>query len=77
MNVSVKSLFDIENSQDDNMTLEVIENYRDNYKKLNTLIKKTAESNVKTEFIELAFEAFDKRLAREKLKGYILGLEVK
>ena len=59
------------------MTLEVIENYNNNYTKLNNIIKKIASNNNKTEFMILASEALDKRIAREKLKGYLLGLDLK
>ena len=77
LNVSIKILFNIENKENDKMTLEVIENYNNNYTKLNNIIKKIASNNNKTEFMILASEALDKRIAREKLKGYQLGLDLK
>lgn len=77
LNISINHLFNIQNFETDNTTLNVIEQYNSNYKNLNAKIKKIAESDNKTEFILLACDALEKRIAREKLKGYILGLDMK
>lgn len=77
LNIPIKTLFNIENIKDDKMTLQVIDDYNNNFKKLNHLINKIALNNSKTEFIVLASEALDKKIAREKLKGYLLGLDLK
>lgn len=77
LNVSIKILFNIENIENDKNTLDAIDSYNANYKKLNSIIKKIASNNNKTEFIILASEALEKRIAREKLKGYLLGLDLK
>lgn len=77
LNVSIKILFNIENIENDKNTLDAMDSYNANYKKLNSIIKKIASNNNKTEFIILASEALEKRIAREKLKGYLLGLDLK
>ena len=76
-NVSVKTLFNISNYENDNMTLKVIEDYHKNYKKLINVIKKAALDTNKTEFLILASDALEKRIAREKLKGFLLALDLK
>ena len=58
LNVPVKLLFDIENIETDKMTLEVIETYNKNIKKLRKIIEKAALNNAQTELISLAAEAF-------------------
>ncbi len=75
--ISVKTLFNIENNETDNMTLKVIDDYQKNYKKLVNMIKRTALDDKKTEFFLLAGEALEKRIAREKLKGFLLALDMK
>lgn len=77
LNVSIKILFNIENIENDKNTLDAMDSYNANYKKLNSIIRKIASNNNKTEFIILASEALEKRIAREKLKGYLLGLDLK
>lgn len=58
-------------------TLYTIENYKNNYNRMIKNIKKIAENDKKTEFVCLAIEALDKKTSLEKLKGSILGLEIK
>lgn len=58
-------------------TLYTIENYKNNYKRIIKNIKKIAENDKKTEFVCLAIDALDKKTSLEKLKGSILGLEIK
>lgn len=60
LNVPVKLLFDIENIETDKMTLEVIETYNKNIKKLRKIIEKAALNNAQTELISLAAEALEK-----------------
>lgn len=77
LNVPVKLLFDIENTETDKMTLEVIETYNKNIKKLRKIIEKAALNNAQTELISLAAEALEKKLARERLRGLLTGLDLK
>ncbi len=77
LNVPVKLLFDIENIETDKMTLEVIETYNKNIKKLRKIIEKAALNNAQTELISLAAEALEKKLARERLRGLLTGLDLK
>lgn len=74
--VPVKTLFDIENFPQ-NMTSDAIENFNSNYKRLNRVIHKAAEDKNITDFLILAFDALDKKISREKLKGILLGLDLK
>ena len=75
LSVTVKDLFNIENNE--NLTFDVINIKNNNFKKLNNILKKSALNNEKTEYLILAFDALEKRIAREKLKGYLLGLDLK
>lgn len=77
LNVPVKLLFDIENIETDKMTLEVIETYNKNIKKLKKVMEKAALSNAQTELICLAAEAPERKLARERLRGLLTGLDLK
>ena len=77
LNVPVKLLFDIENTETDKMTLEVIETYNKNIKKLKKVMEKAALSNAQTELICLAAEAPERKLARERLRGLLTGLDLK
>ncbi len=77
LEVPVKLLFDIENVKSDKMTLEVIETYNKNIKKLNKIVEKAALNNAQTELICLAAEALERKLARERLRGLLTGLDLK
>ena len=77
LNVPVKLLFNIENIKSDKTTLEVIETYNKNMKRLNKIVEKAALNNARTEIICLASEALDKKLARERLRGLLTGLDLK
>lgn len=75
-NVHVKTLFDIGDFTP-NMTSDAIESFNSNYKRLNKVFCKMAQDKNITDFILLAFEALEKKISREKLKGILLGLDLK
>lgn len=79
LEVAVNILFKIEKESydDENKTLDAMETYNENLKKLEKKIKKIAHNVKKTEFVCLAIEALDKQLMLEKLKCTILGMELK
>ncbi len=76
LGVSVGVLFNVGNSENDKMTLEVMERYDKNIKNLLNVIKKAALNPKKTEFLLLAAQALEHKSAREKLKGTLLGFEI-
>ena len=74
--VPIKALFDIENFSDNDFG-ENVERYNKNYKRLNRVLVRAAEDDNITDFLLLAFEALERKISREKLKGILFGLDLK
>lgn len=80
LKISYRDMFDFEytdNEKNENMTCESMIKFKQNYLKLNRLIHKIAMSDAKTEYLTLAVEALDKKIAREKLKSILFGMVLK